>query len=195
MLFKFRFTLSVSLLLFLAACHQQQDSPVQVSSVSTPEERPEPMLSEPTPSVSRPEEPSEPTPALVVPKWPLSERDYTFGYWLNGLRKHADDTSADVLCLESGYGGFQLDLADFSKAKFGRFNQAHDYSEALALGAERMEKLSDAEFIIELESKGKVFRAVSAQFWNSCVATHRHMLTMCMGWSLSSLRLTSRWRR
>ena len=144
MLFKFRFAFSVYLLLFLAASHQQQKSPVPVSSVSTPEE------------------PSEPTPALVVPKWPLSERDYTFGYWLNGLRKHADDTSADVLCLESGYGGFQLDLADFSKAKFGRLNQAHDYSEALALGAERMEKLSDAEFVIELESKGKVFRAVSS---------------------------------
>ena len=48
--------------------------------------------------------PSAVLPALdAVPLLPLSERDYTFGYWLNGMRKHADDQSADVLCLETGY--------------------------------------------------------------------------------------------
>ena len=31
---------------------------------------------------------------------PISERDYTFGYWLNGVRKQAADLSPHVLCLK-----------------------------------------------------------------------------------------------
>ena len=53
--------------------------------------------------------PSAVLPALdAAPLLPLSERDYTFGYWLNGMRKHADDQSSNVLCLETGSFGFAL---------------------------------------------------------------------------------------
>ena len=93
----------------------------------------------------------------------LSTRDYSFGYWLNGIRKHADDSSPHVLCLESGYAGFSLDIGDFSQARFGRFEQALSYIEALDAGASRMGRLPSAELMIELESKGRVFRAVSCK--------------------------------
>ena len=108
--------------------------------------------------------PSAVLPALdAVPLLALSERDYTFGYWLNGMRKHADDQSADVLCLETGTFGFALDLADLTKARLGTFAQSLDYSAALAAGAERLQQLQPTELAIELESKGTVFRAVTCK--------------------------------
>ena len=92
----------------------------------------------------------------------LSEQDYTFGYWLNGMRKHKEDRLPNVLCLESGYAGFSLDLGDFTQARYGIYDQALNYSEGLATGAQRVQSLPDAELVIELESRGRVFRAVSA---------------------------------
>ena len=94
---------------------------------------------------------------------PHSIRDYTFGYWLNGMRKHQDDSSPDVLCFETGHYGFSLDLSDFRKAHFGRFDEAKDYLEALGAGASRMDSLEPTELLIELESKGTVFRAISCE--------------------------------
>lgn len=94
---------------------------------------------------------------------PISQRDYSFGYWLNGMRKHVGDSSPHVLCLESGYAGFRLDLSDFGQSRFARFDQALSYTEALEAGATRMEHLQAAALEIELESKGRVFRAVSCK--------------------------------
>ena len=108
----------------------------------------------------------------TAPLLPLSERDYAFGYWLNGMRKHADDSSADVLCLETGYFGFALNLADLTEARLGTFTQSLDYTEALEAGAERLEQLQPVELAIELESKGTVFRAVTCEAGNRQVANH-----------------------
>jgi hypothetical protein len=108
--------------------------------------------------------PSAVLPALDgAPLLPFAERDYTFGYWLNGMRKHADDQSAEVLCLETGTFGFALDLADLTQARLGTFAQSLNYSEALAAGAERLQQLQPTELAIELESKGTVFRAVTCK--------------------------------
>ncbi|MFQ3242418.1 MAG: hypothetical protein ACI9JZ_002114 [Lentimonas sp.] len=157
---KCRPVLALLLLLSLVACDQK-----------LPEPEPEPVSAVPTPAVPvvtsevvPVKEPAVVTPTSTVPtRLPISARDYTFGYWLNGMRKHADDTSPNVLCLESGYYGFSLDLADFGKARFGTFDQAFDYSEALEAGATRLEQLQPTELAIELESKGTVFRAVSCK--------------------------------
>jgi len=52
----------------------------------------------------------------------LRIRDYTFGYWQNGMRKYKGDPSADVLCIESGHYGMALDMAQLDKPKFGFFD-------------------------------------------------------------------------
>lgn len=94
----------------------------------------------------------------VVPG--LSPRDYSFGYWENGMRKHAEDHSADILLLETGYYGFALDIADLRKARFGLLADGLDYAGAAEAGLDRIAGLEPAELSIELESKGTVFRAV-----------------------------------
>lgn len=90
----------------------------------------------------------------------LSEREYTFGYWLNGLRKHQDDGSKDILAIESGYFGFSLNLADLTDAQFGRYAEGLDYAGALRLGAERLNALPAAEFSLEVQVGDQTYRAV-----------------------------------
>ena len=127
-------------------------------------------------------------PALdAAPLLPLSERDYTFGYWLNGMRKHADDQSADVLCLETGTFGFALDLADLTQARLGTFAQSLDYTEALAAGAERLQQLQPTELAIELESKGTVFRAVTCKAGLQPVGNHGKHLQAAWMWESGRL--------
>lgn len=89
----------------------------------------------------------------------LSEREYTFGYWLNGLRKHKDDHSKDTLVIESGYYGFTLNLADLTEVQFGRFAEAVDYEAGLRLGAKRIDLLADGEWALEIEVGERVYRA------------------------------------
>lgn len=89
----------------------------------------------------------------------LSPQDYTFGYWQNGMRKHRDNSSPDVLCIETGYYGFSLDMAQLNKPKFGLFNQALDYEGALRNGIVRMNQIKDAQLNIEFEQNGKIYRA------------------------------------
>lgn len=92
--------------------------------------------------------------------FPLSGKDYSFGYWENGVRKHKGDESKDILCLETGFFGLKLDMAQLDKAEFGMLNDGLDYKGALAAGG-RMQQLKDADLKIELEKGGKVYRAVS----------------------------------
>ena len=94
---------------------------------------------------------------------PLSIRDYTFGYWLNGLRKHKEDGSRDILCIETGHYGLSLDVAELSKARFGLFEQPLDYSAALVAGDARMRSLAAADLKIEIENDGKTYRAVRSK--------------------------------
>ncbi|MEJ6571420.1 MAG: LamG domain-containing protein [Akkermansiaceae bacterium] len=110
----------------------------------------------PRDEVKSPEETTEEAKTL-----PFSNKDYSFGYWQNGYRKHKGDTSKDILCIETGYFGLSLDMAQLDKAKFGRINDDLDYAGALAANGSRMRKLENTELSIELERGGKVYRAVS----------------------------------
>ncbi|MBK1832042.1 LamG domain-containing protein [Verrucomicrobiaceae bacterium R5-34] len=93
----------------------------------------------------------------------LNPQDYTFGYWANGMRKHADDRSRDVLCIETGHFGLALDLAQLDRPRFATFRDGLDYAGALAADQERMRSLDPASLEIEVEKDGKVYRAVSSQ--------------------------------
>ena len=97
----------------------------------------------------------------------LGERHYSYGYWMNGQRKAKEDSSPDVLSFETGHYGFNLNMADFSSAEFGRFEESLSYVEALGAGAERMKSLKPAALEIELEARGQIFRAVSSKTGSS----------------------------
>ena len=72
---------------------------------------------------------------------PVDTKDYSFGYWLNGWRKSPKDTSADVLCIESGHFGFMLDVDNLAKAHFGLMDDDLDYTQALEAGSKRLGSL------------------------------------------------------
>jgi len=94
---------------------------------------------------------------------PLDSKDFTFGYWLNGWRKHEGDASRDILCIETGHYGLTFDVSDLTQVTFGERNDALDYVAALEGGAERLAGLAPAELTIEVENEGSTYRAVSCQ--------------------------------
>lgn len=94
---------------------------------------------------------------------PVAQKDFSFGYWLNGWRKAPTDSSPDLLCIESGYYGFMLDVADLTKARFGLLNDNFDYTQALAYGSRRLQWISPAELKIELKVNNTTYRAVSCR--------------------------------
>ncbi len=119
----------------------------------------------------------------------LVPQDYTFGFWKNGMRKHRDNQSADILCLETGYYGLSLDMAQLHKPKFGLFQKALDYEEALHSGSTRMDQLADAALNIQFEQNGMIYRAtrcnaaversssarmLSARLWESARCTQHY---------------------
>ena len=93
----------------------------------------------------------------------LDMRDYSYSYWLNGKRKQTEDKSADVLCFESGYYGFNLDMQNLSKAKLGLFKEVVGFKQALGMGGDRGSELHSSELSIEIEKGGKTFKAVSCK--------------------------------
>ena len=91
----------------------------------------------------------------------LSTRDYSFGYWIGGTRKHAHDKSKRHLCLETGYYGLTVDLTDIKKCKFGLLNDALDYDQALASKQKRISSLADAQLDISITVNGTTYHAVT----------------------------------
>ena len=84
----------------------------------------------------------------------FGEKDYSYAYWKNGWRKSKDDTSPNILCFESGYYGFMLDVAKLAKPKFGRFDDDSNVLSCLEAGTRRMDRLSEAELDINLDIRG-----------------------------------------
>ena len=93
----------------------------------------------------------------------ISERDYTFGYWLNGMRKSVDDLSPAILCLETGHFGFAIDLENLSEPRFGMFREAVSYTEALVGGSERVLALPKGKLRISIELDGVRYEAVACE--------------------------------
>ncbi len=93
----------------------------------------------------------------------ISPQDYSYAYWKNGWRKHAEDRSPDILCFESGYYGFMLDIAELNKPKFGRFEDDSNVLSCLESGTARMDALPAAKLEIALEHGGTTYRLVGCQ--------------------------------
>lgn len=105
---------------------------------------------------------SEPKPSAAHQRaegFPVATRDYSFGFWQNGLRKHKGDQSKDILCIETGHYGFALDIAAIDKARFGLIDKEADYRRALMAKDSRTQSLGPAELHVELHKDGKVYRA------------------------------------
>jgi len=94
---------------------------------------------------------------------PVARKNFSFGYWLNGWRKSPQDTSADILCVESGRFGFMLDVDDLVNTRIGLLDDDLDYTRALEAGARRLRSLPPAKLAIELKVDGKVYRAVTCK--------------------------------
>jgi hypothetical protein len=84
---------------------------------------------------------------------------YTFSCWQNGWRKNVNDHSADIFGIETSRYGFTLDLADFSKVRFGMLANPVSYEQALAHKAEKLKELPLAQLLIELDVDGISYRA------------------------------------
>ena len=92
----------------------------------------------------------------------LVAEDFSYGYWLNGWRKPADDTSADVLRIETNKYTFEYDLDRLEEPSFGLFDRAVGYLASLDTGEERLESLEPAALTVAIKVAGKSYRAVSS---------------------------------
>lgn len=94
---------------------------------------------------------------------PLKAKDYSYAYWPNGLRKIGGDKTKDILCFETGYYGFSLDLKDLSKPGFGVLNDNADVVQCLDSGDSRMKNLPTAELDVILEVNGKKYKMLNCE--------------------------------
>ncbi|CAA6691256.1 Unannotated [Lentimonas sp. CC19] len=157
---KFHYALLPCLLL-LAACSEKPTSVPQQSAASKPtviSESPAP-IPEKTPAPQVEARSTSPNFPVIEGAPLLNPLNYSFGYWLNGFRKNANDTSPDQLAIETGYYGLVLDLAHLDQARFGRITGTENYASGLETGTSKLEQLQPAELSIQLASSGKVFTA------------------------------------
>ena len=115
----------------------------------------------------------------------LSAKDYSFGYWENGLRQATPDRLEKVLCFETGYFGFKLNLDDLPQAFFGPLKDNLSYAQAVDAGLERMKQLPVAELNIELSLGSNTYRVVrcgeakqgkATQLWESGQLAQHYVL-------------------
>ncbi len=97
---------------------------------------------------------------------------YTFSCWPNGWRKNSSDRSADVSGIETSQYGFTLDLADFSRVRFGPIDNPVGYEQALAHRAEKLKQLPVAQLLIEVEIDGIRYLARTCKAGNAKGVKH-----------------------
>jgi hypothetical protein len=105
------------------------------------------------------------TPEPAVPpasETGLATEDYSYGYWLNGWRRRADDTTPPVLAIETSHYGLMLNIAALDKARFGLLDDDANYQAACEAGDARLAKLKEAELVLEVEVDSECYRARSS---------------------------------
>jgi len=81
----------------------------------------------------------------------LNADDYTFSCWLNGWRKNKIETSNDILGIETNAYGFTLDLDDFQKSGFSKWQSGLTYEAAVQQSVSSLKSLPAAKLLVELE--------------------------------------------
>ncbi|MDF7799849.1 hypothetical protein P4C99_10255 [Pontiellaceae bacterium B1224] len=94
---------------------------------------------------------------------PLAPANFSYAYWLNGWRKNLNDTSAEILCFETGHYGLTIDLSNFSNTHFGLIDDISSYVEAAHTDTQRIKELDPAELVLEISVNGKIYRATACQ--------------------------------
>jgi hypothetical protein len=93
----------------------------------------------------------------------ILNKDYSFSYWLNGWRKSITDKTPNILCFETGYYGFSLDVEDFNNSRFTLWDHDFDYTDALSRNVKSYGLMKDSNLEIELEMDGDIYRAVFSE--------------------------------
>jgi len=96
---------------------------------------------------------------------PWELRNYSHSYWLNGWRKHPNDSSADLLCFETGHYGLIFDTKDLTQVNFAIFSEEEvlNYVDVLDINKKnkRMGNLNENSLLIQLTYNGRVYRATT----------------------------------
>lgn len=91
------------------------------------------------------------------------QNKYGFAYWINGWRKHKEDNSKDLLCLETGNFGIIFDMAALDQPKFSVIKDDSNLFTSMEAGVNRVASLDPAELLIEVEQGGKKYRVKSCK--------------------------------
>ena len=87
-----------------------------------------------------------------------SPLDYTYGYWSGTWRRDSGSTDLPRLCIESGYYGFQWDIKNPSKIRFGLLDDKVGYLQAGGMALERLQNLPEGELEAEIKIDGRTYK-------------------------------------
>ena len=85
--------------------------------------------------------------------------DYTFSCWLNGWRKNENESSNDIFAIETNEFGFALDLDDFKKSGFSKWQSGLTYETTIQHSVAKLKSLPAAQLQIEIEVNNKSYVA------------------------------------
>lgn len=92
-----------------------------------------------------------------------SPLDYTYGYWSGTWRRDPGSTDLPRLCIESGYYGFQWDIKNPSKIRFGLLDDKVGYLQAGGMALERLQNLPEGELEAEIKVDGRTYKMTACR--------------------------------
>ena len=87
-----------------------------------------------------------------------SPLDYTYGYWAGTWRRDPGLPDPALLCIESGYYGFQWDIKNPSKIRFGLLDDKAGYLQAGGAGLKRLRNLPEGKLEAEVKIASRAYK-------------------------------------
>ena len=87
-----------------------------------------------------------------------SPLDYTYGYWAGTWRRDPGLLDPALLCIESGYYGFQWNIKNPSKIHFGSLDDKVGYLQAGGMALERLRNLPEGKLEAEVKIVGRAYK-------------------------------------